>query len=322
MKYIGWRTILRAGGVWWLLAGTWCGVAQTPDTRIVEQSATGIRAADRVIISKAEVARSRKELLMDIPSVKNWTPGKSTEPLSLPKPSKKRLSPSEVAAKALAAHLKVGWYYLCKRCDKWHLNLSGGYAISTQGAVVTCDHVLELDDSMREGFLIASTDSGEVLPVIAILARNEQLDAAIIQVSGGKLNALPLNHQVHLGDAAYCYSDPLSQSGYFSAGLVNRFYWKRANRTGREDSLDVLCHLRMNVSTDWAPGSSGAAVLDECGNAIGHVSTISLLAQHERQKGRNTAATNTTEKAYMILHEAVPSRGILCLAKQGKITQR
>ena len=41
-------------------------------------------------------------------------------------------------------------------------------------------------------------------------------------------------------------------------------------------------HLRVNVSTDWAPGSSGSAVLDQCGNVIGHVSTISHCDNRRR----------------------------------------
>ena len=46
-----------------------------------------------------------------------------------------------------------------------------------------------------------------------------------------------------------------------------------------EPLLDELKALRLNVSTDWAPGSSGAAVLDERGNVIGHVSTISPMSE-------------------------------------------
>ena len=323
-KYSYWQANLRVSSVWLLLAGSLCLSAQMPGTRIVEQSSQGIQAADKVIIAQAEALRSTGKLL-NADAIKAISKRVPSESLILPKPSKKRLTPAEVASKARDAYLKVGWYYLCKRCDKWHLSLAGGYAISTQGAVVTCDHVVDPDDTVREGFLIAANETGEVFPVIAIIARNDLLDAAIVRVAGAKLTPLPLNDQVQPGDAAYCYSDPLSQAGYFSAGLVNRFYWKRTNRTASEDSLEALCYLRLNVSTDWAPGSSGAAVLDECGNAIGHVSTISLLARHERSaperqppsrdKGRPPAVTNATEKAYMVLHEAVPARGILSLAK-------
>jgi hypothetical protein len=80
----------------------------------------------------------------------------------------------------------------------------------------------------------------------------------------------------------FCLSDPLDERGYFSEGIVNRFYWKRAPK-GDLESLDALKNLRVNVSTDWAPGSSGAAVLDQCGNAIGHVSTISPLSEGAHQ---------------------------------------
>ena len=77
---------------------------------------------------------------------------------------------------------------------------------------------------------------------------------------------------VRPGDAAYCLSDPLGVTGYFSEGMVNRFFRKPDNK-GTEDEA-----LRLHVSTDWAPGSSGSPVLDQCGNAIGHVSMIAPMS--------------------------------------------
>ena len=102
-------------------------------------------------------------------------------------------------------------------------------------------------------------------------------------------------------------------------------------------SLEQLESLRVNVSTDWAPGSSGAAVLDEYGNAIGHVSRISPLAPTGRmanaiaeekprdavavgdEKPRKTAPPKQ-ESVVITLHEAIPARGIRALAEHaGKL---
>ena len=65
---------------------------------------------------------------------------------------------------------------------------------------------------------------------------------------------------------------------------------------------------RLNVTTDWAPGSSGAAVLDDCGNAIGHVTAIATLTDHSA--GDNRKAEGPT---LITLHEAVSAKDVLSL---------
>ena len=73
---------------------------------------------------------------------------------------------------------------------------------------------------------------------------------------------------MQIGDSVWCLSDPRGERGYFSTGIVNRFV---------ERTVGDARGRRINVSTDWAPGSSGAAILDEAGNVIGHVATIRAL---------------------------------------------
>jgi hypothetical protein len=195
----------------------------------------------------------------------------------LPKVRTGSLRGREVAERARRGYVRIGWYFLCQRCDEWHLDAAGGYAIAPD-AVVTCHHCVEPQASMRQAYLVAIDPEGTVLPVTGVLAKSKTMDAAILRVEGGRFTPLPLNDNVAPGDVAYCFSEPLGQSGYFSVGIVNRFYW-RAGRSGAAGSVDELKSLRLNVSTDWAPGSSGAAVLDECGNVIGHVSTIAPLSE-------------------------------------------
>ena len=52
---------------------------------------------------------------------------------------------------------------------------------------------------------------------------------------------------------AFCFSDPLEQRNYFSAGIVNRFHALNDNGAQPASAADAAS-LRMNVSTDWAPG--------------------------------------------------------------------
>ena len=121
---------------------------------------------------------------------------------------------SALAEIARAAHLRVGWFYKCTRCTRWHFNLAGGYAITADGAVATCHHVVEPGDTMKEGYLIAVTVDGEVLPVGEVLAANKLTDACIVRVrSEQPLKPLALNAEIEPGDEVWCYSDPAGREG-------------------------------------------------------------------------------------------------------------
>ena len=177
------------------------------------------------------------------------------------------------------------------------------------GSIKDAFFILEGDrdiavQAVREGYLVAASESGRLFPVIEVLAANPETDCAVIRVKLDEpVKALALNTNVCPGDSAWCYSDPLGRSGYFSKGMVNRFYLQQ--RSGRESA-------RMEVSTEWAPGSSGAAVLDECGNAIGHVSEISS-AGSGRSSGTNH--TGQADSPVMVFHNAARAADVLALIK-------
>ena len=88
---------------------------------------------------------------------------------------------------------------------------------------------------------------------------------------------------------------------------MNRFYqhWHNEAEAGRFP-------VWMNVSTDWAPGSSGAAVLDEFGNAIGHVSEISAHGEAERPAVKDSKRNGET---LIVFHNAVRAAAVMELVK-------
>ncbi|MFM8468480.1 MAG: hypothetical protein ACKODH_00675, partial [Limisphaerales bacterium] len=88
--------------------------------------------------------------------------------LTLPSARKSRLTGRELWAAASAAHIRVGWSFLCTRCNNWHLDLAGGYAITKDGAVATCHHVVKRPVNFKEGTLVAADEDGRVLPVLEI----------------------------------------------------------------------------------------------------------------------------------------------------------
>jgi hypothetical protein len=269
--------------------------AQAPGVRIVRdrsgQSAETVR--------QANAAREAGGLL-DEAAVREQIKRTHFE-VKLPKPSTRKQTSRQIWERAQAAYVRVGWHYLCNRCDEWHQSLAGGYFVTADGIVATCHHVIEPKPDRRESYLVAASELGEFWPVTEVLAANARADVALLRVATGrKMQPLALNSQVYPGDSAWCFSDPLGRSSYFSHGIVNRFCELRR---------DGAWAPRMDVSTDWAPGSSGSAVLDQYANAIGHVSEINAAGRgHER-------GTNQPGRALITFHYASRAADVLALTR-------
>jgi hypothetical protein len=259
--------------------------------------------------------------LMTVESIRAGLAHPSPRDVRLPAAGRDRLSGPQIAQRTRKAMLRVGWVYLCQSCHNWHLYISNGYALTEDGLACTCFHVLKNEPSnMREGYLFAMNVDGEVYPVTAILAADSVLDVALFQIEGSGIMPLPLNDQTAPGESVYICSDPSEYAAYFSEGIINRFYWESPEGPNDPNTLKGARHLRIDVSTDWSPGSSGAAVVDECGNAVGHVSSINAELDQRRPATNPTTAEATTRPAYqratyIILHQAIPARGVRLLVE-------
>lgn len=300
-----------------VLTGCVCAAAQGPDVPVYKQ---GRRESQY----EGEISNTARELfattnVLKLAGVKEQLNNRPSCVLQLPKPKLAKLSAREICIAARESHVRLGWAYLCDKCDDWHVNLAGGYFLTADGAVGTCYHVVKPQREVRDGCLIAALENGKVLPVREILAANRYSDSAIVRVAGEGYKPLPLNTNVYPGDPAFCYSDPLDHRGYFSDGIVNRFYQFPGRRPISAPPSAAFAPMRLNVSTDWAPGSSGSAVLDQFGNAIGHVSTIAALGDEESSGSDTSESKEPTPFMMMIVfHEAVAARDMVGLVRSEK----
>ena len=280
-------------------------------------------------VNQAEKLRTEGKLLND-KQVLAALSGPSNETIQLLEASTVPQDGKWVAQQARRAVVRVGWYFLCPNCDKWHLNFAGGYAITRDGAVATCFHCVEPNKStLREGYLIAIDAEQNVCPVTAIIRADKEMDTAIIRVENLQSEPLALNDKSSPGDSTYLLSDPLGISGYFSSGMINRFFWLPGKNGLDPQTLSGARSLRVNVSTDWAPGSSGSPVLDQYGNVIGHVAVIHSLSSNNRGPGTGQPSSQEGEPprtrfprmspTVIILHDAVAARGVKLLAESSAI---
>lgn len=304
-------------------------MAQTADTPIESMR---FQVNDQALISKLTALREKDQLISG-KAIVEMLKKPVAEKIDLPQASVTPLATGQIASRARESLVRIGWFYLCHNCNNWHVNVADGYAIAPGGIVATCHHcVAPNDTSMREGYLFAMDSKNNVYPVRQIIAADARMDAAIVKLENAEITPLALQDENELGAQVYLLSDPNQYSGYFSTGIINRFYWRPdASGTDRNDIKSVRS-LRVNVSTDWSPGSSGAPVLDACGNIIGHVSTISTVdrrpdqqqpisAPYQRESApagtqpRRNAMPPQSGSTFMILHEAVPARGVKLLAQ-------
>lgn len=223
----------------------------------------------------------------------------TAEALTLLPASTTPLRGRDIARRASDAHVRCGWLFHCSRCGRWHMNLAGGFAIAPD-AIATAYHVVAEPSTsdLEKAYPIVVIGDDTVVPVTSVIAADREMDAAVLRVGTSDLKPLALHDDVLVGDAVYCLSDPQGVRSYFSAGMVNRDFNLR-------DGSDPKFH-RLHVSSQWTKGSSGSAVLDESGNAIGHVVRMRSLFHKPGSKSSPLATV-------LNLHEAVPASSLRAL---------
>ena len=286
-----------------------------------------------VLIEKARALLEAKKLLTE--AQRNAQMLRKTCTAALPAANTQPLSGRQLWERARAAHLRVGHLYLCNKCDKWHLDLAGGYVLIADGIAGTCAHVLPPPAQTRESYLVAATDDDVVLPITEILAVNQATDSAILRVQSDKpLTPLPLSSDVSPGDEVWCFSDPSGKRGYYSEGIVSRFVQRPFLRKREQTKLNVdkatlEKPVWLETTVEWAPGSSGSAVMDAKGNFVGHVSEIQAVledvpparAGKKKSEPAEDAAKQPppyTPGTYIVFHQAIAASELRKLIQEPK----
>lgn len=229
--------------------------------------------SERLDAMRAESKLLSKQMIQE--GIKNPT-GLDSKPV-LPTPLTEVLSASEIASKLKRSKLYVGWFFKCNHCDNWHLNLGAGFPVAEGGLIATCHHVIAPSDAeMKEGYLVVLDCDGNALKVESVVAADPVSDCALLKIANSEgLPPLALNLAPKVGGESYVLSNPMGISDYFSHGLINRIFVNSPSRDLSES--ETKRHMRLNVGADWAPGSSGAPVVDHYGNLIGFVAAARQL---------------------------------------------
>lgn len=205
-----------------------------------------------------------------------------------------RLAPADVYARCKSGVVVVAGLYKCTKCTKWHANIASGFMIAS-GVLVTNYHVIVGENI---AFLVAMTADGDVLAVKEVLAASKCDDTAICRLDGPcAASPLALADAAPVGSPISVISHPDGRFYSLSQGIVSRYYQHR--RDG----------MMMQVTADFARGSSGGPVLNDAGQAVGFVcSTVGVYYRITDGK---------KEELQMVFKQCVPASAVLKLIKTG-----
>jgi len=186
------------------------------------------------------------------------------------------LTDAEIYERASKATLVLGHLYKCDHCDEWHGSTAGGVVISPDGLVITNHHVMEADNAGAFG---AMNRDGKIYPITEVLASSEKDDMALVQLDtgGAELDWAPLATGDAVGSQVHVISHPDGRFFTFSEGVIARYFVDEESRTPR-----------MQITADYARGSSGCGVFNQQGELTAIVaSTSSIYYNQDRQQQKN-----------------------------------
>ncbi len=230
---------------------------------------------EKITDASAKLLRQGKLKPLDSLRSQVRTKGFSLKPAPV---SREKLAPADLCDRLRESTLAVGSYYKCPDCGEWHFNSSAGFVVGEGGVISTCCHVvLAEDEGVKESYLIAADATGRVFPIKSVLAADTESDTCFLKIDAPALKPLPLRTGIRAGERVYCLSHPGGYHFMFTEGMVARLNLRRddmLDEHGQTNGLLTRALLFLNVTAEFAPGSSGAPIVDELGNVVAQVSSI------------------------------------------------
>jgi hypothetical protein len=269
-----------------LLAFLWASALPAAPTRFIVDDEEYLDGITRACVKLLD-----KHKLLSLAGLRDQVVTKG-HPLKLAHPLNQKLTAPELCDRLRESTMTVGALYRCPDCGEWHFNGSVGFVVAEDGILCTCCHViLGEDEGVKEAYMAAADASGHVFPVQSVLAADTDADTCFVQIDARGLKPLPLRSEVRVGERVYCLSHPGGFHFMFTEGMVSRLNRRRdqpVDSQGKTNETLTRPVLYLNVSAEFAPGSSGAAIVDEAGNAVGQVSSMA-------ESGEPTKGDENTE---------------------------
>jgi S1-C subfamily serine protease len=138
-----------------------------------------------------------------------------------------------------------------------------------------------------------------------VLAAVSLNDAVVLKIEATNLTPLPLARGAAVGAKVYCLSHPLINSTgtenaffAFTQGIVSGRY--RSRLMGKTP-VNVL-----TITADYAQGSSGGPILDECGAVVGMVCQTLAIEDENRGNQMTWKLARPASSILLLLQGARP----------------
>lgn len=194
----------------------------------------------------------------------------AAEPL---RAGRKRLDGTEIAERRRESVLLMSKYLRQTTRPEEVSTWASAVVVTADGVCVTNYHVLrELIDTaatlnVRDSLLFASSESGRVYPIRRVLSYNRAADLAFFEIDtrGDELEPMPLGGDLPAGAEVWTLTNPCGYPWSVTSGVVSR--------AESSDPADPFAR-RLEITADFAKGSSGGPILDGRGNMVAMVSCI------------------------------------------------
>lgn len=188
------------------------------------------------------------------------------------------LPPAKLYERLRPSVMLVGDVAPCPDCPKNHGDLAGGVAIASN-LVLTAYHVLEVGDApvVAQGVM---THKGEVFPVKRVIAADQANDVAIIEVGGGSLVPAPISKGDRVGEPVTAISHPAGRYFMLTHGRIARF----ATYALDPEKPKLGSYEAMEITADFAYGSSGCPVFNQRGEVCGIIVTTESIYYEETRR--------------------------------------
>ena len=212
--------------------------------------------------------------------------------LKLAAPGAQPLAPAELYRRVQGSVLIHCHLFNCSKCKRVHVNPSTCFPLTSDGICVANYHAFINSNTIA--MAVASRD-GRVFPVTEVLAASARDDIAIFRVAADNLQPLLLAAPAAVGEPIAVISHPHSAFYVMTQGAVARYCLEKGAP-------------RMQITADYAIGSSGGPVLGANGAVVGMVaSTQTIYADRQHGEPGNMQ---------MVVKLCVPCNSIRKLIKE------
>lgn len=232
-------------------------------------------------------------------------PSAEAQALKLPQPGTDALTPQELYKKRLNSALIFGKMYVCDRCPELHISLIATASPITEDGVCFVNYhmvhpIVSGDPHLCKGdsvYFLADRD-GQCYPLVEVMSYSRDDDAAVIRVDtrGNKLDAIPLGTPAETGQHINLISHPKQMFYMYTQGYVTR------NIVYNFPDYPILD--LMEISADFAEGSSGGPIMDDYGNLVAMVKGTNYIYYDEERRNQQ-----------MVLKVTVPVKALRRLLK-------